>query len=121
MIVFAEYCCACAAGAAETATAKPNMVPSTYRFNENILRALKYGLSDIFLTAYPAGICTPERAKWFYLAPDFPLPARMLSNSARARGSFDWPSQKSAFFRTDGSRLVWATWISAGTPSPCGC
>src|SRR6185312_3699409 len=67
------------------------------------------GLIGHIRTSYLSEICTSGRAKWFYCRPDLPGPARIFSNNVRARGSFDCPSQKSAFFRTDGSRLVWAT------------
>ena len=42
------------------------------------------------------------------------------SMKSRARGSFDWPSQKTARSRTSGLRLVRATRMSSGTPSSSG-
>ena len=41
-----------------------------------------------------------------------------LGEEASARGSFDWPSQNMACFRTAGFECVRATWISRGTPRP---
>jgi tetratricopeptide (TPR) repeat protein len=45
---------------------------------------------------------------------------RICSKKARARGSFDWPSQNMACLRTSRSRFSRATRISSGTPSPSG-